>query len=43
MSESVLEKEVKDKEFEKFEKYFLEDEMEVCFFKIEVMECKVVE
>ena len=43
LSESVLEKEAKDQESEKFEKHLSEDETEVRLLKTEVMECKAAE
>ena len=43
LSESVLEKEAKDQESEKFEKQLSEDETEVRLLKTEVMECKAAE
>ena len=43
LSESVLEKEAKDQESEKFEKHLSEDEAEVRLLKTEVMECKAAE
>ena len=43
LSESVLEKEAKDQESEKFEKQLSEDETEVRLLKTEVMECKTAE
>ena len=43
LSESVLENEARDQEFEKFEKQLSEDETEVRLLKTEVMECKAAE
>ena len=43
LSESILDKETKDQELEKYEKEFSEEETEVRLLKNEVLECKVAE